>query len=102
MEQEERLLVELGFVKCRSKYGVYVLVEAQNIIIICLYVDDLLVTGNSMENLSKFEEVMKREFEMSDLRNLSYFLGIQFQNTKQGMMLHQRKYVKEILKIQDG
>src|ERR1044072_2315196 len=35
---------------------------------------------------------------MSDLGNLSYFLGMDFQITKQGMTLHQRKYVKEILK----
>lgn len=51
-----------------------------------------------MKNLSKFKELIKREFEMLDLGNLSYFIGMEFQNTKKGMMLHQRKYVKEILK----
>ncbi|XP_058777194.1 uncharacterized mitochondrial protein AtMg00810-like [Vicia villosa] len=35
---------------------------------------------------------------MSDLGKLSYFLGMEFQVSKQGMVLHQRKYVKEILK----
>ena len=35
---------------------------------------------------------------MSGLGNLSYFLGVEFQNTKQGIVLYQRKYVKEILK----
>ena len=39
-----------------------------------------------------------REFEMSDLGKLSYFLGMEFQILKQGMVLRQRKYVKEILK----
>lgn len=51
-----------------------------------------------MEILSKFKELMKREFKISDLRKSSYFLGMEFQITKQGMMLHERKYVKEILK----
>ena len=41
---------------------------------------------------------MIKEFEMSDLGKLSYFLGMEFQISKQGMVLHQRKYVKEILK----
>ena len=41
---------------------------------------------------------MTKEFEMSNLGKLSYFLGMEFQIKKQGMMLHQRKYVKEILK----
>ena len=51
---------------------------AQDIIIICLYVDDLLVTGNSLKNLSKFKELMTTKFEMSDLGKLSYFLGMEF------------------------
>lgn len=42
--------------------------------------------------------MMKKEFVMSDLGKLSYFLGIEFQMSKQCMMLHQRKYVNEILK----
>lgn len=42
---------------------------------------------------------MKKEFGMSDLGNLSYFLGLEFQILKQGMALHQRKYVKEILNL---
>ena len=63
-----------------------------------MYVDDLLVIGNTLESLSKFKELMTMEFEMSDLGKLSYFLGMEFQMSKQGMVLHQRKYVKEILK----
>ena len=60
-------LVELGFIKYKSEYGVYVQVMEQDITITCLYVDDLLVTGNSLKNFSKFKELMKKEFEMSDL-----------------------------------
>ena len=36
---------------------------------------------------------------MLDLGKLSYFLDMEFQMSKQGMVLHQRNYVKEILKI---
>ena len=61
---------ELGSVKCKSEYGVYVQVVAQDIIVICLYVDDLLVNGNSLKNLSKSKEIMKKEFEMSNMGKL--------------------------------
>ena len=71
---------------------------AQDIVIIFLHVDDLLVIRNSLKNLSKFKELMKKEFEMSDLGKLSYFLGMEFQMLKQGIVLDQRKYAKEILK----
>ena len=46
----------------------------------------------------KFKELMMNEFEMSDMGKLSYFLSMEFQMSKQGMVLHQRKYVKETLK----
>jgi len=48
-------LVELGFIKCKSEYGVYVQAVASDITLICLYVDDLLVTGNNINNMKKFK-----------------------------------------------
>ncbi|XP_050914850.1 uncharacterized mitochondrial protein AtMg00810-like [Lathyrus oleraceus] len=100
MEQEERLvLARIGIRQMQiCEYDVYVQVVAQDITTICLYVDDLLVTKNNLKKLSKFKELMKKEFEMSDLGKLSYFLGMKFQMSKQVMVLHQRKYVKEIPK----
>lgn len=41
---------------------------------------------------------MKKEFEMTDLGKLSYFLGIQFTQTEKGVLMHQEKYISEILK----
>ncbi|MCI32716.1 hypothetical protein A2U01_0053930, partial [Trifolium medium] len=66
--------------------------------LICLYVDDLLVTGSDLAEIKKFKSDMMNEFEMTDLGTISYFLGIEFLNTSKGLMLHQRKYAGEILK----
>lgn len=41
---------------------------------------------------------MVKEFEMSDLENLSYFLGIKFLMTDKGMVLDQINYVREVPK----
>ena len=38
------------------------------------------------------------EFEMIDMGKLSYFLGLQFHQTSLGIILHQQKYMREILK----
>lgn len=46
-------------------------------------------------------ELMKRmikEFEMSDLGVLSYFLGIEFPTTRKGIFTHQKKYATVVLK----
>ncbi|MCI49719.1 hypothetical protein A2U01_0070963, partial [Trifolium medium] len=35
---------------------------------------------------------------MSDLGDLSYFLGMEFVKTSKGLFLHQKKYVEDVLK----
>ena len=40
---------------------------------------------------------MKREFEMSLMGELNYFLGLQIKQTKAGVMIHQQKYLCELL-----
>ncbi|RDY06329.1 putative mitochondrial protein, partial [Mucuna pruriens] len=58
-------------------------------LLICLYVDDILIAGNSE---------MMNEFKISDLRLLSYFLGIEFELTKYGTVMHQSKYARDLLR----
>jgi hypothetical protein len=41
---------------------------------------------------------MENEFQMSMMRELTFFLGIQFKQTKQGTFVHQAKYTKDIMK----
>lgn len=65
---------------------------------ICLYVDDLLVTGSTIREIEEFKQDMKATFEMTDLGTLTYFLGMEFATTSDGIILHQRKYVTEVLK----
>jgi len=50
--------------------------ENGNILLVCLYVDDLIFIGN---NPSMFEDIKKaitQEFEMTDIGLMSYYLGI--------------------------
>ena len=54
--------------------------------------------GATNESLSKeFSELMCREFEMSLMGELNYFLGLQVHQLKKGIHLHQSKYTKDLL-----
>lgn len=64
----------------------------------CLYVDDLIETGETQVEIEKFKEKMILVFEMTDLGTLSYFLGRQFVHTDRGIFLHQNKYIRMVLK----
>ena len=67
-------------------------------IILCLYVDDLLITRSNPLAKEKFKERLKLEFKMTDLGLLSYFLGMEFKKPKELMIMHQQKYTTDLLK----
>jgi hypothetical protein len=46
-------------------------------LVVCVYVDDLIIMGESDQELNLFKNEMKKVFQMSDLRALSYYLGIE-------------------------
>ncbi|GAU39052.1 hypothetical protein TSUD_396570 [Trifolium subterraneum] len=88
-----------GFVKCSVEFGVYMKGnDVSDAILICLYVDDLLITGSNNNCIEKFKGRLKNEFEMSDLGKLNYFLGLEFLYEPNGIVLHQKKYIADVLK----
>jgi len=92
-------LVVRGFLQ---KYGEdYYEVYCRNTtskLIVCLYVDDMIITGSNEAETEGFKNNMMKQFEMSDIGNLTYFLGIEFEMNSQGVVIHQRKYALDILK----
>ena len=82
-----------GFHKCQHEHTLYVKVNNDgDVIIACLYVDDLIFTANNSKLLFYFKEATVKEFEMTDLGLMSYFLGIEVQQMDEGMFISQRKY----------
>ena len=66
-------------------------------LIVCLYVDDLIYTGNNTAMFESFKKSMMVEFEMSDLGMLHYFLGIEVVQSANGIFISQKKYVQDVL-----
>jgi hypothetical protein len=62
------------------------------IVVIIIYVDDLIITGNSNEDISGLKKLLKQEFEMNDLGELRYFLDIEVIQSPKGIWLLQRQY----------
>jgi hypothetical protein len=95
----DKFLSETGFIRCMTEHGVYVKKDSvKGIIVLCLYVDDLLITGNNEAHINEFKLALNKEFEMTDLGHMSYFLGIEFLKTDKGILMHQSRYASEILK----
>ena len=91
-------LTENGFEKCDLEPKIYIKENDGKILIVVLYVDDLIFTGNEVSLIVDFKAVMKSEFEMTDLGLLRYFLGIEVKKNEKGIFIYQEKYVVEVLK----
>ena len=55
--------------------------------VLIIYVDYLIVTGNDEDGISELQKYLAREFEMKDLGGLKYFLGIEVYRSKRGIFL---------------
>jgi hypothetical protein len=63
-----------------------------------VYVDDIVFGGSSNSLVSRFTEDISREFEMSMMGELQFFLGLQIKQSKEGTFVHQAKYTKDIVR----
>jgi hypothetical protein len=66
------------------------------ILIVCLYVDDMIFTRNL--SVDKFKANTKQEFEMTDLGLMRYFFSIEVLQSYLGIFVFQARYVMDVLK----
>ncbi|KAJ0621560.1 putative RNA-directed DNA polymerase [Helianthus annuus] len=95
----DKVLKELGFVRCKHEQAVYFIQKSDSLLIVGVYVDDIIVTGPKERDIGIFKSKMKSAFDMSDLGQLSYYLGIEVDQQKTGIILKQSAYAKKILKL---
>ncbi|GJS03258.1 putative ribonuclease H-like domain-containing protein [Tanacetum coccineum] len=69
-----------------------------DILLVQVYVDDIIFGSTKKELCIEFEKLMHEKFQMSSIGELTFFLGLQVQQKKDGIFISQDKYVGEILK----
>ena len=89
---------ENGYKQCPHEHSLHTKKSEGNVILFALYVDDLIFSGNNDEMIEEFKRTMTREFEMTDLGLLKFFLGLEVKQGETGIFISQEKYAKEILK----
>jgi hypothetical protein len=89
-------LVSLSFTKCATEHALYTR-EKKSTLIVGVYVDDLIITGAKLQDIKEFKREMTALFKMSDLGLLSYYLGIEVEQTARAITLRQSAYAKKLL-----
>lgn len=94
----EEYFVKDGFMKSQNEETLFLKTEHGNTLIVSVYVDDLIYTGNNLKMMEEFKKSMQKEFDMTDLGKMRYFLGFEVLQTSHGIHICQSKYALEILR----
>jgi hypothetical protein len=79
--------------------NIFTLKYGNDFLLVQIYVDDIIFGGSSHTLMSSFQEMMEKEFQMSMMGELTFFLCIQVKQTNQDIFVHQAKYTKVLMKM---
>jgi len=65
--------------------------------ILIVYVDDIIVTGDDMQEIDNLNKQLRAEFEVKDLGIMRYFLGMEVARSKEELFISQKKYTIDLL-----
>ncbi|CAL9011462.1 unnamed protein product, partial [Prunus brigantina] len=97
-ERLSSFLLSEGFIRGSADKTLFVKTCLSDRIIAQVYVDDIVFGATSEKLIHEFTKLMESEFEMSMVGELTYFLGLQVNQSDDGIFICQSKYAKDLVK----
>ncbi|CAL2273919.1 unnamed protein product [Prunus armeniaca] len=96
-EKFSAVIGSLGFQSSAHDPALFVRSTSVGRILLLLYVDDMILTGDDLDGITQLKLALHDRFEMKDLGPLRYFLGIEVASSPKGYLLSQSKYAADVL-----
>ncbi|XP_014517259.1 uncharacterized protein LOC106774734 [Vigna radiata var. radiata] len=96
-EKLSSYLISVNYKQSKSDHSLFTKRTDTCFTALLVYVDDIVLAGNSMEEITYIKELLHNKFRIKDLGELKYFLGLEVARSKKGIHLCQRKYALDIL-----
>ena len=96
-EKFDSTLTSAGFVINEADMCVYYRHGGGDSVILCLYVDDILIFGTSMIVINEVKSFLSKSFDMKDLGQADVILNIKLIRDESGITLTQSHYVEKVL-----
>ena len=96
-EKFDHTMLSHGFKINECDKCVYIKQNTNSCVLVCLYVDDMLIMGNSKDVILLTKRLLNSMFDMKDLGLADVILGIQIKRNNEGYILTQSHYVEKIL-----
>lgn len=77
-------ILNLGFVQSKVDYALFTYAKGSSFIVLLVYVDDILLTGNDPQCIAKSKQVLDKKFGLKDLGSLRYFMGLEAARNSKG------------------
>nr|GEZ08513.1 putative ribonuclease H-like domain-containing protein [Tanacetum cinerariifolium]GEZ08516.1 putative ribonuclease H-like domain-containing protein [Tanacetum cinerariifolium] len=90
-------LLKHGYRRGKIDKTLFLKKNKRDIILVQVYVDDIIFGSTKKAWCDEFKALMKGEFQMSAMGELTFFIGLQVQQRPGGIFINQEKYVQEIL-----
>ncbi|WVZ69170.1 LOW QUALITY PROTEIN: hypothetical protein U9M48_018003 [Paspalum notatum var. saurae] len=97
-ERLRDFLIEKGFTIGRVDTTLFTKKTDNDLFVCQVYVDDIIFGSTNEEYCTEFGNMMAKEFEMSMIGELTFFLGFQIKQLKEGTFIYQEKYTRDLLK----
>ena len=97
-ERLSKFLMEKGFSRGSVDTTLFLKKNRHDLLVVQIYVDDIIFGATNQKLCECFAKDMQNEFEMSMMGELTFFLGLQVKQNKDGIFINQTKYIKDMLK----
>lgn len=86
-ERFSRVLKTEGYIQGQSDDTMFFKHRGGKKTILIVYVDDIVLTGDDLEEISRIKEALAKEFEVKDLGEMKYFLGMEVARSRKGIYI---------------
>lgn len=90
-------IIQLGFKQSKSDYSLFIRGSGSDFVALLVYVDDIILTGPSIQIIDSVKLVLNQQFKLKDLGSWKYFLGLEIARSFTGIVLSQRNYTLKLL-----
>jgi len=98
-EKFDKTLTSGGFAVNEVDTCVYYRYGRGKGVILCLYVDDILIFGTSIDEINDVKPFLSQKFDMKDLGEADVILNIKLNKGENGITLLQSHYVEKVLSV---
>lgn len=97
-EEIAETLVKQDFIQSKTDSCLFTKKNEENPVYIILYVDDMLICSKKDSQISEIEDFLKQKYEITNLGEVKFFLGIEICRTKDGsFLLNQKTKIEELV-----